>query len=43
MFVNNNSSIIIKSTIPVGYTEKIREKYDTDEWHHAGRNNLFLA
>ena len=31
MFVNNNSSIIIKSTIPVGYTEKIREKYDTDE------------
>ena len=41
MFVNNNSSIIIKSTIPVGYTEKIREKYDTDEWHHAGRNILF--
>ena len=41
MFVNNNSSIIIKSTIPVGYTEKIQEKYDTDEWHHAGRNILF--
>ena len=41
MFVNNNSSIIIKSTIPVGYAEKIRHKYDTDEWHHAGRNILF--
>ena len=41
MLVNNNSSIIIKSTIPVGYTEKIREKYDTDEWRHAGRNILF--
>ena len=41
MLVNNNSSIIIKSTIPVGYTEKIREKYDTDEWRHAGSNILF--
>ena len=40
MSVNNNSSII-KSTILVGYTEKIREKYNTDEWYHAGRDILF--
>ena len=28
--INRNVSIIIKSTIPVGYTKSIREKYDYD-------------
>lgn len=41
MGVNTSSTIIIKSTIPVGYTEKVRKKYDTEQWHHAGRNILF--
>lgn len=31
MRVNPNATMIIKSTIPVGYTKKIREKYDTDK------------
>lgn len=28
--VNTHATIIIKSTIPVGYTESVREKYQTD-------------
>lgn len=28
--VNNAATIIIKSTVPVGYTERIREKYNDD-------------
>ena len=28
--VNRNAVIVIKSTIPVGYTKQIREKYETD-------------
>lgn len=28
--ISSNAVIVIKSTIPVGYTEKIREKYKTD-------------
>lgn len=28
--VNKETTIVIKSTIPVGYTKKIREKYNTD-------------
>ena len=28
--LGNNSTIVIKSTIPVGYVEKIKEKYDID-------------
>lgn len=31
MRVNPNATMIIKSTIPVGYTKKIREKYHTDK------------
>lgn len=31
MHVNPNATMIIKSTIPVGYTKKIREKYNTDK------------
>lgn len=27
--INNNTTIIIKSTVPVGYTQKIQEKYKT--------------
>ncbi len=27
---SNNATIIIKSTVPVGYTENVREKFDTD-------------
>lgn len=30
MKVNNNAVMIIKSTVPVGYTKSVREKYDTD-------------
>ncbi len=30
MSVNSNAIIIIKSTVPVGYTELMREKYQTD-------------
>ena len=30
MSVNPNATIVIKSTIPVGYTESVRTKYDTD-------------
>lgn len=30
MKVNPNAMIVIKSTIPVGYTESVREKYKTD-------------
>ena len=29
--VNNNAVMVIKSTIPVGYTKSIREKYKTDK------------
>ena len=28
--VNHNAVVIIKSTVPVGYTKKMREKYETD-------------
>ena len=28
--VNTHATIVIKSTIPVGYTESVREKYQTD-------------
>lgn len=28
--VNKNATIIIKSTVPVGYTESVREKYNTE-------------
>ncbi|ATP38082.1 nucleotide sugar dehydrogenase [Ligilactobacillus salivarius] len=28
--VNSHATIVIKSTIPVGYTESVREKYQTD-------------
>lgn len=31
MRVNPNATMIIKSTIPVGYTKEIREKYHTDK------------
>lgn len=30
MNVNDHASMIIKSTIPVGYTKSVREKYSTD-------------
>ena len=30
MEVNKNATIIIKSTIPIGYTDKVREKYNND-------------
>lgn len=30
MAANGNATIIIKSTIPVGFTESMRKKYDTD-------------
>lgn len=29
-WVNKNAIIVIKSTVPVGYTEQIRDKYDTN-------------
>lgn len=29
--VNNNAIIIIKSTIPVGYTDSVRQKFNTDK------------
>ncbi len=28
--INNNATIIIKSTVPVGYTKNIRKQFDTD-------------
>ena len=28
--INPNTTIVIKSTIPVGYTKKVREKYNTE-------------
>ena len=28
--INSNATMIIKSTVPVGYTEKVREMFDTD-------------
>lgn len=31
MMVNSDACIVIKSTVPVGYTESIREKYKTDK------------
>ena len=31
MKVNPNAMMVIKSTIPVGYTESVREKYKTDK------------
>lgn len=31
MKVNPNATIVIKSTIPVGYTDSVREKYNTDK------------
>ena len=29
--VNSNATMVIKSTIPVGYTESVRKKYNTDK------------
>ena len=31
--VNPNAIMIIKSTIPVGYTKSVREKYNTKKYH----------
>ena len=31
MQVNSNATMVIKSTIPVGYTESVRKKYNTDK------------
>ena len=31
MSVNKNATMVIKSTIPVGYTEQVRAKYNTDK------------